>query len=67
MSKAAGKEFNRAYDYLRVRTEHMQYAAFRSKGLPIGSGVTEAACKTVFTQRLSSQECGGRSRVRKRS
>ena len=35
MSKAAGKEFNRAYNYLRVRTKHMQYAAFRSKGLPI--------------------------------
>jgi hypothetical protein len=52
MSKAAGKEFDRAYNYLRMRTKHMQYAAFRSKGLPIGSGVTEAACKTVFTQRL---------------
>ena len=24
----------------------------RSNHLPIGSGVTEAACKTVFTQRL---------------
>ena len=30
----------------------MHYAAFRSQGLPIGSGITEAACKTVFTQRL---------------
>jgi hypothetical protein len=30
----------------------MQYAEFRRRGLPIGSGVTEAACKTVFTQRL---------------
>jgi hypothetical protein len=52
MSKAAGKEFGKAYNYLRLRTKHMQYAAFRNKGLPIGSGVTEAACKTVFTQRL---------------
>lgn len=52
MSKKAQKEFDRAYNYLRARTTHMQYAAFRSKGLPIGSGVTEAACKTVFTQRL---------------
>lgn len=24
----------------------------RSKNLPIGSGVTEAACKTIFKQRL---------------
>ena len=30
----------------------MQYADYRRQGLPIGSGVTEAACKTVFTQRL---------------
>jgi hypothetical protein len=52
MSKAACKEFDRAYNYLRLRTKHMHYAAFRNKGLPIGSGVTEAACKTVFTQRL---------------
>ena len=52
MSKKAQKEFDRAYNYLRVRTKHMQYAAFRNRGLPIGSGVTEAACKTVFTQRL---------------
>ena len=30
----------------------MAYASYRRQGLPIGSGVTEAACKTVFTQRL---------------
>ena len=30
----------------------MQYATYRRQGTPIGSGVTEAACKTVFTQRL---------------
>jgi hypothetical protein len=52
MSKARSKEFDRAYNYLRARTKHMQYATFRNQGLPIGSGVTEAACKTVFTQRL---------------
>jgi hypothetical protein len=52
MSKGAHKEFDKAYNYLRLRTKHMQYAAFRNQGLPIGSGITEAACKTVFTQRL---------------
>jgi hypothetical protein len=52
MSKARRKEFDKAYNYLRLRTKHMHYAAFRSQGLPIGSGITEAACKTVFTQRL---------------
>jgi hypothetical protein len=52
MSATRKKLFRQAYNYLRTRTRHMQYAAFRSQGLPIGSGVTEAACKTVFTQRL---------------
>ena len=30
----------------------MQYWEYRRRHLPIGSGITEAACKTVFTQRL---------------
>jgi hypothetical protein len=45
-------DYKRAYAYLRQRTRFMQYAEFRRQRLPIGSGVTEAACKTVFTQRL---------------
>lgn len=52
MKKTALANFTRAYNYLRARTRHMQYAEFRKFRLPIGSGVTEAACKTVFTQRL---------------
>jgi hypothetical protein len=44
--------FKRAYRYVQTRREYMRYAACRRLGLPIGSGVTEAACKTVFTQRL---------------
>jgi hypothetical protein len=44
--------FRRAYKYLQVRRQHMRYADYRRVGLPIGSGVTEAACKTVYTQRL---------------
>ena len=51
-SAAANKEFRKVYRYLRDRTRHMRYAEFRAQGLPIGSGITEAACKTVFTQRL---------------
>jgi hypothetical protein len=45
-------DFRRAYKYLQARRQHLRYAAYRRLGLPIGSGVTEAACKTVYTQRL---------------
>jgi hypothetical protein len=46
------KDFQRAYSYLQERRKHMTYASYRRLGVPIGSGVTEAACKTVYTQRL---------------
>ena len=45
-------DFQRAYKYLQARRKHLRYADYRRLGLPIGSGVTEAACKTVYTQRL---------------
>jgi len=45
-------DFKRAYKYLQTRRKHLRYADYRRQGLPIGSGVTEAACKTVYTQRL---------------
>jgi hypothetical protein len=44
--------FRKAYRYLQTRRKHLRYADYRRLGLPIGSGVTEAACKTVYTQRL---------------
>jgi hypothetical protein len=46
------KDFRLAYQYLQERGKHMRYAEYRRVGMPIGSGVTEAACKTVYTQRL---------------
>src|SRR5204863_7668139 len=45
-------DFRRAYKYLQSRRKHLRYAEYRRVGLPIGSGVTEAACKTVYAQRL---------------
>ena len=30
----------------------MDYARYQREGLPIGSGIVEAACKTLATQRL---------------
>jgi len=46
------KEFEKAYNYLRKRMKYMRYAEYRGQGMPVGSGVTEAGCKTVYTQRL---------------
>jgi hypothetical protein len=45
-------EFQKAYRYLRARMKYMRYAEYRRVGVPLGSGVTEAGCKTVYTQRL---------------
>jgi hypothetical protein len=45
-------DFRKAYDYLRRRTKFMRYAGYKRVGIPCGSGVTEAACKTIYTQRL---------------
>ena len=52
LTKAQATEFWKAYRYLRRHRQWMDYADYRRRGLPIGSGVTEAACKTVFTQRF---------------
>lgn len=52
MNKAQRAAFWKAYRYLRRHRRWMDYDGYRHRGLPIGSGVTEAACKTVFTQRF---------------
>ena len=39
-------------NYFKNQRERMAYAAYQRRGLPIGSGVVEAACKTLATQRL---------------
>ena len=38
--------------YFRKNKRRMQYAELKAKGFMIGSGVVEAACKTLVTQRL---------------
>ena len=43
-------------NYFRNNRHRMQYATARANYWPIGSGVTEAACKTLVTQRL---KCSG--------
>lgn len=46
------KDYEQAYTYLHKRRHWMSYQGYRRQRLPIGSGITEAACKIVFTQRL---------------
>jgi hypothetical protein len=41
-----------ALGYFRRHRRRMRYAHLTAQHLPIGSGVVEAACKTLFTQRL---------------
>lgn len=38
--------------YMRNHRHMMRYADYSEVGLPIGSGVVEAACKTLVTQRM---------------
>ncbi len=38
--------------YFTNQSPRMNYAEYRKKNIPIGSGVTEAACKTIIKQRL---------------
>ncbi len=51
-TKAEAKAYSEAYGYLRMHSAEMKYSEYKRSGLPIGSGVTEAGCKVVFTQRF---------------
>jgi len=52
LSSAQKKDFKKACRYIQRRTRFMRYHEYASLHIPLGSGVTEAACKTIFTQRL---------------
>ena len=54
LSNKREETFWTAYRYLQSRTPFMRYSDYASLHIPLGSGVTEAACKTVFTQRLKN-------------
>ena len=40
--------------YMRTHRHMMRYADYKEADLPIGSGVIEAACKTLVTQRMKN-------------
>jgi len=46
------KVLKREIGYFRANRARMDYAGYRAKGLPIGSGPIEAACKTLVGHRL---------------
>lgn len=46
------KIVTRVINYYRRNLSLMDYATFRARGLPIGSGPVEAACKTVVGARI---------------
>lgn len=46
------KDVAKQLAYFRKRRQLMRYAELRQQGLPIGTGLTEAACKTLVTQRM---------------
>jgi hypothetical protein len=48
----AAKGLDSAISYFENHLTKMDYAQYRLLGWPIGSGVTEAACKTLIKQRL---------------
>src|SRR5439155_705497 len=49
------QEIRRARGYFRTNRARMRYADLKARGLPIGSGVVEAACKTLVTQRMKNR------------
>lgn len=52
LSAPVREKLNAAITYFRNHKHQMNYAHYRTQALPIGSGVTEAACKTLVKQRL---------------
>lgn len=46
------KDLAAAISYFENNLARMNYASYRKSHIPIGSGITEAACKTIVKQRL---------------
>jgi hypothetical protein len=50
--KTIQENLDAAVTYFHNHLHQMNYSDYRDKNYPIGSGVTEAACKTVIKQRF---------------
>lgn len=53
MGVSAREDLQSAVTYLENNLHRAGYAGMRARNFPIGSGVTEAACKTVVKERMS--------------
>lgn len=51
-NKSKKKEIQKHLGYFKKHKKFMEYALYAEKGWPIGSGVIEAACKSVVKQRM---------------
>lgn len=45
------KKLNEHITYIENNNDRMRYQTLRAQGMPIGSGITESACKTVVNMR----------------
>jgi len=52
LSKRVREHLDAAISYIENNSSRMNYASYRKSHLPIGSGITEAACKTVVKNRM---------------
>ena len=52
LNKRRRKLLNAELTYFKNQRNRLDYADYQARGLPIGSGLVEAACKTLATQRL---------------
>ena len=53
LSKAAKEGLKTAITYFTNHLHQMDYHSYNEKNLPIGSGITEAACKVIVKQRTN--------------
>jgi hypothetical protein len=51
-AKTIKEKLNKAITYFNNQHDRMFYKEYQEKNFPIGSGVTEAACKTLIKERL---------------
>ena len=52
VKKSKLTEYNKAIKYLRKYRRFMDYADKQARGLPIGSGIVESACKQIVSERM---------------